>query len=110
MDIIYFSPYSTIGFATGTIPLGVNDFTISGSVPQPARQFGFSLVNIWQKKRSLLVGIVKIYSDSIFERKSSAEVHVFNGFNFVASIDSINYWFLKKSINLYGEALLKTMA
>jgi D-alanyl-D-alanine carboxypeptidase/D-alanyl-D-alanine-endopeptidase (penicillin-binding protein 4) len=25
-------------------------------------------------------------------------------------LDSINYWFLKKSINLYGEALVKTMA
>jgi D-alanyl-D-alanine carboxypeptidase/D-alanyl-D-alanine-endopeptidase (penicillin-binding protein 4) len=25
------------------------------------------------------------------------------------SLDSINYWFLKKSINLYGEALVKTM-
>ena len=24
-------------------------------------------------------------------------------------LDSINYWFLKKSINLYGEALLKTL-
>ena len=26
------------------------------------------------------------------------------------SLDSINYWFLKKSINLYGEALVKTIA
>ena len=25
------------------------------------------------------------------------------------SLDSINYWFLKKSINLYGEALVKTL-
>ena len=25
-------------------------------------------------------------------------------------LDSINYWFLKKSINLYGEALIKTIA
>ena len=26
------------------------------------------------------------------------------------TIDSINYWFLKKSVNLYGEALVKTIA
>ena len=26
------------------------------------------------------------------------------------SLDSLNFWFLKKSINLYGEALLKIMA
>ena len=26
------------------------------------------------------------------------------------SLDSINYWFLKKSINLYGEAFVKTIA
>ena len=25
-------------------------------------------------------------------------------------VDSINYWFLRKSINLYGEALIKTIA
>ncbi|MBK5271496.1 MAG: D-alanyl-D-alanine carboxypeptidase, partial [Bacteroidia bacterium] len=33
-------------------------------------------------------------------------------FNFLISpsLDSMVYWFLKKSINLYGEALLKTMA
>ena len=26
------------------------------------------------------------------------------------TVDSINYWFLRKSINLYGEALIKTIA
>jgi D-alanyl-D-alanine carboxypeptidase/D-alanyl-D-alanine-endopeptidase (penicillin-binding protein 4) len=26
------------------------------------------------------------------------------------TLDSMNYWFLKKSINLYGEALIKTIA
>ena len=25
------------------------------------------------------------------------------------TLDSINYWFLKKSINLYGEAFVKTI-
>jgi D-alanyl-D-alanine carboxypeptidase/D-alanyl-D-alanine-endopeptidase (penicillin-binding protein 4) len=29
---------------------------------------------------------------------------------FSPRLDSINYWFLKKSINLYGEALVKTLA
>ena len=30
--------------------------------------------------------------------------------NFSPPLDSINYWFLKKSINLYGEAFVKTIA
>jgi D-alanyl-D-alanine carboxypeptidase/D-alanyl-D-alanine-endopeptidase (penicillin-binding protein 4) len=29
--------------------------------------------------------------------------------NYSPPLDSINYWFLKKSINLYGEALVKTL-
>jgi D-alanyl-D-alanine carboxypeptidase/D-alanyl-D-alanine-endopeptidase (penicillin-binding protein 4) len=30
--------------------------------------------------------------------------------HFSPTLDSINYWFLRKSINIYGEALLRTMA
>ena len=30
--------------------------------------------------------------------------------HFSPPFDSLNYWFLKKSINLYGEAFIKTMA
>jgi D-alanyl-D-alanine carboxypeptidase/D-alanyl-D-alanine-endopeptidase (penicillin-binding protein 4) len=47
----------------------------------------------------------------MFYRKAYAPQKFTNIFtNLSPSLDSINYWFLKKSINLYGEAFVKTIA
>ncbi|MFL5772200.1 MAG: D-alanyl-D-alanine carboxypeptidase/D-alanyl-D-alanine-endopeptidase, partial [Flavisolibacter sp.] len=107
---IYFAPYSKTGFATGTIPEGVKDFTISGSIPQPARQFGLSLASYLSNQNISFSKQVKIYSDSAFQRKPIRKMMLLLDSISSPSFDSINYWFLKKSINLYGEALLKTFS
>ena len=41
-----------------------------------------------------------------FDGKMEKPIFTFNSPTF----DSINYWFLKKSVNLYGEAFVKTIA
>jgi serine-type D-Ala-D-Ala carboxypeptidase/endopeptidase (penicillin-binding protein 4) len=107
---IYYSPYSNKGMATGTIPLGEKSFKISGAVPQPARQFGFSLQQYLRKEKFQLGGQVKIVSDSLSERKPVPTAMFLMDSILSPDLDSITYWFLKKSVNLYGEALLKTMA
>ena len=107
---IYYSPYSNRGMATGTIPLGEKSFRISGAVPQPARQFGFSLKQYLLREKIAIGGQVKIYSDSVSERKAVRKAILVMDSILSPDLDSITYWFLKKSVNLYGEALLKTMA
>jgi D-alanyl-D-alanine carboxypeptidase/D-alanyl-D-alanine-endopeptidase (penicillin-binding protein 4) len=101
---IYLPPYSSFGYIRGTIPLGEKAFTISGSMPDPFLVLSSSLTT------SLNNSGVEISSQDL--QVSMPSVFMVKELNAVSSstLDSINYWFLKKSINLYGEALLKTMA
>lgn len=107
---IYFAPYSSTGFATGTIPAGINRYSISGSIPNPSRQFGYSLSQFLNKEKVTFSDTVKLYSDYIFEGKTVRKMMLLFDSIVSPAFDSINYWFLKKSINLYGEALIKTFA
>ncbi|MCC6307591.1 MAG: D-alanyl-D-alanine carboxypeptidase/D-alanyl-D-alanine-endopeptidase [Chitinophagaceae bacterium] len=107
---IYVAPNSQSGFATGTIPAGVGSFTISGSMPQPSKQFVYE-VSQYLMANGINVNFDNKLNDEIARQQSSA---VFKNkiLDSIASpsLDSIVYWFLRKSVNLYGEALIKTLA
>lgn len=93
--------YTTV---RGTIPVNEDQFTISGAMPDPAKQFAVTLESSLKKipPESVDVNypVVPVKPDS---------VHLFYTYH-SPDLDSIIFWFLKKSINLYGEALLKTIA
>jgi len=107
---IYSTPYNEVGFVTGTIPVSKNNFTISGSMPHPAKQFGYTLRKYLKDNGVSLTGNLKLYSDSVFEYKRVMKMMLVLDSIVSPSLDSIIYWFNKKSINLYGEALIKTFA
>lgn len=97
-------------FVKGTIPAGEKNFKISGAVYQPQLLFGVMLKQQMTQsgitlKGKLLSGLDKSGNEKQFACKVPP-------FNFIVSpsLDSIIYWFNKKSINLYGEALVKTFA
>lgn len=102
---IYLPPDAETGFVRGTIPISEDSFVISGSMPDGGRTLAATLYqSISQGKAypdnlvNYLKGKVKWSKpDSIFYAHTSPP------------LDSIIYWFLKKSINLYGEALVKTI-
>lgn len=101
---IYLPPYSTIGFVRGTVPAGSSRFTISGSVPNVTAQLHSVFANELQRQ-----GIdVSNATGAGNNKKNFSKVE-----NIITiwspPLDSINYWFLKKSINLYGEVLVKTL-
>ena len=108
---IYLAPYSSTGFVRGTIPLGENPFIISGSLSMPSRcpvdflgdrikQGGITISGNWPSTNIeyLMEHRKQSYPDKILDTHYSPP------------LDSIIYWFLQKSINLYGEALVKTFA
>jgi len=103
---IYFQPSSdNYGIVRGTIPVNENKFIISGSMISPGSQFLRSLIDSikdWYVKPESLEKVVlfKKYEKNVLMIHSEIS----------PSLDSIIYWFLKKSINLYGEALIKTLA
>ncbi|MDP4262339.1 MAG: D-alanyl-D-alanine carboxypeptidase/D-alanyl-D-alanine-endopeptidase [Bacteroidota bacterium] len=75
----------------GTIPVDENNFKISGAVYDAPGYFSFQAGN------------------GFTLRKIKDPVKVFYTY-YSPGMDSLIYWFLKKSINLYGEALIKTFA
>jgi D-alanyl-D-alanine carboxypeptidase/D-alanyl-D-alanine-endopeptidase (penicillin-binding protein 4) len=108
---IYFPPYSFNGFIRGTIPVNEMLFIISGSLPYPSRYPVGLLGN------KLVASGIKISGDGpktslefiLYKEKASYPDLILNT-HYSPSLDSIIYWLNKKSINLYAEALLKTIA
>lgn len=90
----------------GTIPVNENKFTISGSFTNPAAQFVNTLYESLQSKG---ITISKQPTSEPF-LKTPAQTFSLLHTETSPPLDSIVYWLNKKSINLYGEALLKTIA
>lgn len=102
---IYYNPGDSNFIVRGTIPIRENRFIISGSNPDPLNEFITTLQDSlknrynWKARRELL----GLYANCCRQPRA-----IFTHFS--PSLDSIIYWFLRKSINLYGESLVKTFA
>lgn len=107
---IYFAPTSRYGYVTGTIPADGRQITIAGSIPDPGAQMAAELVSSLQTWN---IGFTGAIHNSLDYEKVHQPFPKFGnvlGSLPSPSLDSLVYWFLKKSINLYGEALARTMA
>ena len=105
---IYRAPLQYEAFIRGTIPPNQRAFNISGSFPSAAYQLSHTFAAALQRKGfgEQLVGNDKL-NNTITSLPATAKIihtHV------SPALDSLSYWFLKKSVNLYGEALVKTIA
>lgn len=103
-SIVYTSPLSNRGYLRGTIPAGEQAFVVAASMPDPPMQllsaFAQGLAKADMKPTSfnyITEGVDTANYQSLYTYLSP-------------TLDSINYWFMKKSINFYGETLLKTIA
>lgn len=107
---IFLAPYGISGFVRGTIPIGENSFKISGAMPNAAEQLTLTFVN--ELKAKNINGILFAGSyNGIEVDKKDIPINPSTIYTITSpSLDSINYWFLKKSVNLYGEAFVKTIA
>ncbi len=90
------------GFIRGTIPAGEKSFKISGAMPNGAEQLAITLEAILKKSTPQITG-------ENYPRGTQGTTGIIFHTHSSPSLDSISYWFLNKSINLYGEAMLKTM-
>lgn len=105
---IYFPRNGYTGIIRGTIPASENSFVISGAMPSPKTQFAATL-------RDTLKWMGVLVPDNRTKQAGgdgAADLEEFTLLHTEYSpvLDSIIYWFNKKSINLYGEALVKTLA
>ncbi|RYY61981.1 MAG: D-alanyl-D-alanine carboxypeptidase/D-alanyl-D-alanine-endopeptidase [Chitinophagaceae bacterium] len=104
---IYLPPYSATGFIRGTIPME-NNFKISGSFPDPALQAAAVFTEAL-KSGGYSPGIPDSYHNWSGDKSKSDAAFTLLHSQFSPALDSLVYWFNKKSINLYGESLLKKM-
>ena len=96
----YYPLNNSNGIVRGTIPINENAFSISAANPFSSDQFKDIIGNTLLKK--LKIGQIH------HEDHTLDTTFIFSYYS--PPLDSIIYWFLKKSINLYGEALIKTFA
>jgi serine-type D-Ala-D-Ala carboxypeptidase/endopeptidase (penicillin-binding protein 4) len=102
---IYLPLGQTNGVIAGTIPAGEKKFTISGSVQNPAFDLASTLQVNLRAQPVIAFQSIDATDDQTTVPPITSLIDIYS-----PPLDSINYWFLKRSINLYGEALLKTIA
>jgi len=107
---IYLPPYSMNAFVTGTEPAGDSRVTISGALPDPSFQIKMFLQNIFEENKINCTGNMIVMNEYNTKTNKSLHPEKLVTTLYSPTLDSINYWFLQKSVNLYGEALIKTMA
>ena len=108
--ILYLAPYGTSGFGEGTIPRGINQFKVSGAFAYPADQLKAELNSCLQKNRIEISGDI-VTGATFMRQQKPLPVAKQTLANYTSpALDSVVFWFLQRSINLYGEALLKTIA
>lgn len=108
-SIIYTAPHSEVAYISGSLPIG-KITTISGSVPNPPLQFGVEIVE-WLKESEIeFTGKIITASQELINRghfRASQGKEIWHHKS--PKMGNIIYWFMKKSINLYGEAIVKTL-
>ena len=106
---IYLPPYSLNGFTNGSIPQGNESFAISGAAPNGPLFFLAELQELLKQQKITVTGTYRTYVQNANKEQWPAMQKALLTL-LSPPLDSINYWFLRKSINLYGEVLIKTIA
>lgn len=106
----YLPPYSHLAYLRGTWGLGIGKVGISMALPDPALDAAYRLqdtlkrINILSSKEATTAR--KLIMDGIALPSITQKLSTITS----PSLSEIVYWFNKKSVNLYGEQLLKTIA
>nr|WP_314490632.1 D-alanyl-D-alanine carboxypeptidase/D-alanyl-D-alanine-endopeptidase [uncultured Chryseobacterium sp.] len=109
-SLIFTAPHSDVALINGSLPAGKTT-TVSGSVPNPPLQLGVE-VREWLRDsgiefsgKVLTVSQMRLDGKSILEFPKSNIILTYES----PTLDKIVYWFLRKSVNMYGENLIKTL-
>lgn len=109
-SLIFTAPHSDVALINGTLPAN-KVTTVSGAVPNPPLQLGTEIKSFLTSNKIQINGNIETYYQNKLNGKSTASFAKQNIFFEYQSptLDKIVYWFLRKSINFYGETLIKTL-
>nr|WP_276901952.1 D-alanyl-D-alanine carboxypeptidase/D-alanyl-D-alanine-endopeptidase [Pedobacter kyonggii] len=106
----FLPPYSNVAYLRGSWGIGIAKSGISVALPDPAFDCAYRLQDTLkrlgistgqQATTARLITLNNQVIPSVTQKISTISS---------PSLSEMNYWFLKKSINLYGESLLKAIA
>ncbi|WP_461485333.1 D-alanyl-D-alanine carboxypeptidase/D-alanyl-D-alanine endopeptidase [Pedobacter sp.] len=106
----FLAPYTNIGYLRGTWGMGIKKTGISLALPDAAFDAAYRLqdtlrtLNIPCDKAASTTRLLTLVQKQIDSEQKPLLT------TFSPTLSQIVYWFNKKSINLYGEQLLKTIA
>jgi len=109
-SIIYLPENGTIGYVKGTVAGGNKTFTVSGAMPNATLLFSKAIEKFLLKNGIELNGKSRPSVYYFINKQKMPVVTKTITTLFSPPLDSINYWFLQKSVNLFGEAFVKTIA
>lgn len=109
-SLIFTAPHSNVALINGSLPSG-KITTVSGSTPNPPLQLGVEAEK-WLKDSGITIS-GKIISNSRLEIEGikpleSPKSNIILTYE-SPTLDKIVYWFLRKSVNMYGENFIKTL-
>lgn len=108
-SLIFTAPHSEVGYIRGKLPS--KTITVSGSMPNPPLAFGQEIAS-WLKESGIeLQGNIK--SASQLRIEGNAEAKIPTGTRLLKyqspTLDKIIFYFMRRSVNMYGETLIKTL-
>ena len=108
-SLIFTAPFSDVALINGTLP--AKAITVSGSMPNPPLTLGYEIKK-WLKESGIEFN-GKITSTSL-QKLNGETVLLAPKNNLILeykspTLDKIIYWFMRKSVNFYGETLIKTL-
>lgn len=106
----FLPPYSNVAYLRGSWGIGIAKTGISVALPDPAFDCAFRLQDTL--KRLGINTNQQATTTRLMALNNQPVAAVTQKISTISSptLSEITYWFLKKSINLYGESLLKTIA
>jgi len=106
----FLPPYSNVAYIRGSWGMGISKTGISVALPDPAFDCAYRLQDTL--KRLGISTNQQATTTRLMELNKQVVPAITQKISTISSptLSEITYWFLKKSINLYGETLLKTIA
>jgi len=107
-SIIYGAPYTNTRYTNGTIPMG-GTFSVKGSIPDPGLLLASNFRETLKKSGIEISGpfkttrLMRAENEKINKKRTLIHTH------FSPSLTSISKWINLYSVNLYAEAIIKTL-
>ena len=108
-SLIFTAPYSDVALINGTLP--AKAITVSGATPNPPLTLGTEIKKWLQDSGISFSGKVtstsmqRINGEKILNAPKNTVIFEHKS----PTLDKIVYWFMRKSVNLYGETFIKTL-